>query len=172
VPVVAPAAKPTKVAAAVVPEAQNAPLTDALATRPPRALHTMPSAQPSAKPVAEAPPALKPAAETAPALQPVAKPAKAPKLVKTEPAQIPAKAGGVGLQIGAYKSDAEANAAWTTLSHKHPMVAAYRSAVKKVDLGDKGIWYRLRMEGFADKTAAAAFCDKLKADGGNCFLAR
>jgi len=150
-PAVAPVAappKPTKVAQTVAPEAGNP--GDALATRPPRALHTMPSAQSSAQPVAAA----------APTPKPLAIPAKAPKPVKTETAQAAVTAGGVGLQIGAYKSEADANAAWTSLSHKHPMVAAYRSAVKKVDLGDKGIWYRLRLGTFADKSAAEGFCDK------------
>ena len=78
----------------------------------------------------------------------------------------------MALQIGAYKSEDEANAAWKSFAHKHAMASAYQSDVKKVDLGDKGVWYRLRLGTFADKTAATAFCDKLKADGGNCFLAR
>ena len=51
------------------------------------------------------------------------------------------------------------------------MVSAYSDQIKKVDLGDKGVWYRLRLAGFSDKSAAQAFCEKLKADGGTCFLA-
>jgi len=80
--------------------------------------------------------------------------------------------GGAALQIGAYKSEEEASAAWSAFSRKHAMVSAYSEQVKKVDLGEKGIWYRLRLAGFSDRSAAQAFCEKLKSDGGTCFFAR
>lgn len=76
------------------------------------------------------------------------------------------------LQIGAYKSQADADAAWKTFKSKHPMAGGYSEDVRKADLGDKGIWYRLRMGSFADKSAAASFCEKLKADGGSCLVAK
>jgi hypothetical protein len=52
------------------------------------------------------------------------------------------------------------------------VVAGFSRDVKRVDLGDKGIWYRLRVGSFADKSSADDICTKLKADGGTCFLAR
>jgi cell division protein FtsN len=73
------------------------------------------------------------------------------------------------LQIGSYKSEDEANAAWKSFQAKHPMVGGYEQDIKKVDLGDKGTWYRLRVGAFADKSAAGTFCAKLKADGGDCI---
>lgn len=126
--------------------------------------------------------ATKPPRPLVPANKVEAPPAKT-VVVKTEPvpaagapaapAESPAPSGGsVALQIGAYKSQEEADAAWHAFSAKHPIVGDYQSEVKKVDLGDKGVWYRLRLGTFADKSAASAFCDKLKADGGNCFLAK
>ena len=42
----------------------------------------------------------------------------------------------------------------------------------KADLGAKGTWYRLRIAGFSDKDVASALCDRLKADGGGCFLGK
>src|SRR6202044_976271 len=84
------------------------------------------------------------------------KPAKPVAVATTEPAPAHAGGGSVALQIGAYKSEDEANAAWKSFAHKHTMAGAYQSDVKKVDLGDKGVWYRLRLGTFADKTAAAA----------------
>jgi len=111
-------------------------------------------------------------------------PVPAPKMAALTPAAPPARtapvtaapvaaaAGSAALQIGAYKSEDEASAAWKAFAQKHAMVGAYASKIKKVDLGDKGIWYRLRLAGFSDKGAASAFCDKLKDDGGTCFLAR
>ena len=133
------------------------------------------------KPAESEPPAAKEPAKTEVAQAP--KPAETkPAPVKAAPAETPAPAktaaekpaagGGYVLQIGAYKSDAEANAAWTTYQRKHPIVGGYAPDILKVDLGDKGTWYRVRIGAFADRTAANLFCDKLKADGGGCFLAK
>ena len=61
------------------------------------------------------------------------------------PAQ-PAAAGGSVLQIGAYKSQADADAAWKTYKAKHAaLLAGYSPDVQQVDLGEKGTWYRLRI---------------------------
>ncbi len=102
----------------------------------------------TAKPTALVPPAAAPAAETA------------------------APASGGLLQIGAYKSQAEADAAWNSYKTKHAeLLAGTTSDVKQVDLGAKGTWYRLRVA-TGDKGAAAALCEKLKAEGGVCFPAK
>jgi cytoskeletal protein RodZ len=153
---------PTKVAQAQLPVVQTPP--PVVATKPPRTLHPAVSDSiPALKPATLPPPAPKTAKVETP--KPVA-------VVATEPPPVAHSGAGPALQIGAYKSEDEANAASKAFVHKHAMASAYQFDVKKVDLGDKGVWYRLRLGTFADKTAAAAFCDKLKADGGNCFLAR
>jgi len=96
-----------------------------------------------------------------------------PPAETTETKPAAATSGGAYLlQIGAYKSEDEATAAWHAYQAKHPVVGGYESDIKKVDLGDKGTWYRLRVGSFGDKTSANALCDKLKADGGSCFLAK
>lgn len=88
-------------------------------------------------------------------------------------ASKPVAAGSYLLQIGAYKSQDEAMAAWKTFQAKHtPLLRGFSPDVQRADLGEKGIWYRLRVASFADKSAANALCDKLKADNGACFLAR
>ena len=80
------------------------------------------------------------------------------------------ESGGYVLQIGAYKSQADADAAFKVYKAKHAsLLAGYGPNVQKVDLGEKGTWYRLRIAGFADKDVAAATCDRLKADGGACI---
>ena len=84
----------------------------------------------------------------------------------------PAASGGSVLQIGAYKSQADADTAWKAYKAKHPLAAGYSEDVAKVDLGEKGTWYRLRMAGFGDKDQASATCAKLKAEGGDCMLAK
>jgi cell division protein FtsN len=85
----------------------------------------------------------------------------------------PAATGAYFLQIGAYKSQADAEAAWKTFRARHAtLLAGHGLDVQRVDLGDKGIWYRARAGGFSDRDVAVAMCERLKADGGTCFLAR
>lgn len=111
--------------------------------------------------------------ETA-ALPPVAGAKNTPVAAKPLPAaETTSTTGGAYmLQIGAYKSQEEADAAWKTFKTKHPVAGSYSEDVRRADLGGKGIWYRLRMGSFVDKSAAAAFCEKLKAEGGSCLIAK
>ncbi len=117
------------------------------ATAPPRTLIT-------AGAPAAAPP--KPVATAAPAV-----------------ASAPANGGTTVLQIGAYKSRADADRAWTTYKAKHSsLLAGYSPNVTQADLGEKGTWFRLRIAGFPSRDVASALCDRLKADGGGCFLGK
>ncbi len=142
---------------------------------------TAPVQAPAAKPVVATPapepvkpPPPKPA-QTQTAAVPPPKPAPAPiqPAVETPAATpAPASAGGGLLQIGAYKSEAEANAAWTSYKHKHSsLLGGLSSDVKQVDLAAKGTWYRLRIVA-GSKADAGALCTKLKAEGGDCLLAK
>jgi sporulation related protein len=91
-----------------------------------------------------------------------------------KPAVAAPKTGGAYvLQIGAYKSADEANAAWKTYHAKHvSLLGDDTPDVLKVDLGVKGTWFRLRTGSFSDKAGAQAFCAKLSAEGGACFPAK
>ena len=122
-------------------------------------------------------PAPPPVATKPPAQLGLAKPA--PAAPKTAPAPAatlkPSVAPGSGyaLQIGAYKSNEEAMRAWQVFRGKHAgVLSGYSPDVQRADLGAKGVWYRLRVTPFAGRDAAVALCDRLKADGGACFLAR
>jgi cell division protein FtsN len=185
-PVIRPAPSDTSSKVAATPPTTSGPV----ATAP----QTPPAAKPqAAKPVvvASAPPATysPPAtSDTRVATKPPTKLAAATPPASTEAATPPpqtaqaairamppaakptvAATGAFVLQIGAYKSEDEANAAWKSYQSKHPLVGGYESDIKKVDLGDKGTWYRLRIKSFSDKTEAGNFCAKLKADGGDCI---
>jgi cell division septation protein DedD len=99
---------------------------------------------------------------------PAAKPIAA---VPTPGPASPAAAGGYVLQIGAYKSQADAEAAWKVYKARHAaLLTGYSENVQQVDLGEKGTWYRLRVGGLGDREVALALCDRLKADGGACIL--
>jgi len=90
----------------------------------------------------------------------------------TATGQPVAATGGALLQIGSYKSSAEAMQSWNAFKARHAIAAGYRPDVQKVALGAKGIWYRLRLGGLADKNAAIELCEKLKAQGASCLIAR
>jgi hypothetical protein len=100
--------------------------------------------------------------------------AKAPPAPATKEASAaPARAAATGplLQVGAYESEGIANGAWTSFKARHADVTANLSRdIQKADLGAKGIWYRLRIGPFVDKAAAIAACEKLRAEGGTCFV--
>jgi hypothetical protein len=124
----------------------------------------------------------RPAPQPAPAKQPAAPAvvAQAAAPAATVPAAAPAAAapgpgsavsGKAVLQIGAYETPEIANGAWNTFKARHAAVAAKLAQdVQKADLGAKGTWYRLRVGPFADKTAANAACEKLRSEGGTCFV--
>lgn len=150
-----PTTKPAPAASVVKPQ----PMASAPAAAP---------ASPASPAPASGPPTtltkLVRAAETAPIR---------PSVSPTESATPTAAPTGSGiLQVGSYKSEADANAAWAAYKAKHAsLLAGVSSDVKQVDLGAKGIWYRLRIVA-ADKAAAFALCDKLKAEGAACIPAR
>lgn len=122
----------------------------------------------AAKPAASAP---KQAVAAAPAKKSAAAPTSESTPTPTSPSE-PALVTGVVLQIGSYKSDAEARQSWQTFKSAHDAAAGYRSDVREVHLGAKGTWYRLRIGPFPDKQSALETCRKLKADGASCLLAQ
>ncbi|MFO1249020.1 MAG: SPOR domain-containing protein [Alphaproteobacteria bacterium] len=106
-------------------------------------------------------------------------PTAAPTTVAAAPAPKPAAAapasgGGVVLQIGAYKSRADADTAWKALQGQahSALLSGYSDDVQQADLGEKGTWYRLRIGGLSNREVASALCDRLKADGGACILGK
>jgi len=51
-------------------------------------------------------------------------------------------------------------------------LASLALEVKRADLGDKGIYYRVRIGPFAEKSGANEICQKLKGEGQDCFVAK
>ena len=129
-------------------------------------------------PLQQSPPAQQAAQQDATLAPKETKPEQAPPPVQAATARdadisaTPSKNGGVLLQIGSYKSDSEAMHSWNAFKARHIIAAAYQPDVQKVDLGAKGTWYRLRLGGLADKKSAIVLCERLKAQGGSCIIAR
>jgi len=164
-----PVAAPPKSAAAPAAEVKTPPPAKTVA-----ALIQQANSEPAKPAPAAKPPAAKPAAAPAAAMGPATgAPRPLSASVSAPAASKPAAAGGFVLQIGAFKSQAEAETAWKTYRAKHAaLLSGYSENIQQADLGEKGTWYRLRVGGFADREVASALCDRLKADGGACIPGR
>jgi cell division septation protein DedD len=151
---------------AMPPEAMTAPAAPATA---PMAAMTAPA--PAAKssgpsPVAPTTPAAKPPVAAAVA-------AKAPPAAPPPPAAAAAKGtGGWVVQLGAVHSEAEAKTEWARLKNAHhDQLASLDSDIIRVDLGAKGIFWRVR-GGPLDEAQARLLCAELSKQSQGCIIAR
>lgn len=133
-------------------------------------------AAPAPKPAAATPAPTQPAAKPVvppPAAQPAAKPvAAAPKPPAPKPAApVPAASGGsASVQIGAFSSNALADQGWSDAARIAPGLAAGKGkTVERVERDGKTL-FRTLVTGFGSRADAAAFCEKLKGAGKNCFV--
>ena len=99
--------------------------------------------------------------------------AKSPeiKAVKEEKAPV-VQAGAWQVQLMSSPNKAAAQKSWMEMSNKYDMLKNQPHDITEAYLGAKGIFYRLRVGAFANKSQADAFCSRLKAAGGNCFTAQ
>ncbi|AWK85121.1 SPOR domain-containing protein [Azospirillum thermophilum] len=135
----------------------------------------LPSPPPGGKPAAASQPAAPPAAKApAPAPQ-----AAAPQPTKSEQAKSeqtkPAAAGGSGgwrVQLASVKSETEAAAEWKRLAGKYGgALGGLSFQVARVDLGEKGIFYRVQGGGL-DETRAKSVCAQLRSQNVGCVVVR
>ena len=101
---------------------------------------------------------------------------EAPNVLPNVPAVpvIPVQTAGVGnfvVQIAAFRNAPRAEEEFTKLQVAHPdLLGALRSDIARADLGDRGIYYRLRVGPFQTKDAAGALCTRLKGRGQDCIV--
>ncbi|SDC72515.1 Sporulation related domain-containing protein [Sphingomonas sp. YR710] len=128
------------------------------------------SAPPAAILPPHAAPAAAPATDVAVSTKvapPVAKPAPPkpkPVTVAPEPVAVP-PSGGSTVQLGAFSTEAKANAAWKTLSARFSFLQGLSQSVAPVKSGDKTL-YRLRAGG----GSARDVCAKLRTAGESCTV--
>jgi cell division septation protein DedD len=72
------------------------------------------------------------------------------------------------VQLGSYSTIPIAAANWQALVGHYPMLRRLHPVIVQVDLGSQGIFERLQTGPFPNRTTAAAFCAKLKADNRTC----
>lgn len=83
-------------------------------------------------------------------------------------AAAPATGGKHGIHLASYASEAKAREGWDQLRRRFPDLASLQPDILRVDLGAKGIFYRLRAGSLASAQAAQSVCAKLKAGGQFC----
>lgn len=100
------------------------------------------------------------------------KPASKSSLASIAPAATKAPApaaksisGSEMIQLGAFRSEVDARAAWKKTQGRYSVLASKSPTIVRADLGSKGVFYRLRV---ANVNADAA-CATLKAGGSPCI---
>jgi cell division septation protein DedD len=82
--------------------------------------------------------------------------------------------GGYLVQVSSQKNEADAQASYRALQGKYPgVLGPHSSLVKRVDLGEKGVYYRAFAGPFTSVDQATQLCSSLKAAGGpQCIIQR
>jgi hypothetical protein len=89
------------------------------------------------------------------------------------PAAGPPASGAYYVQVSSQRSEAEAHSAYRDLQAKFPsQLGGKAPAVRQVNLGDKGTFYRTLVGPYASTEQAAQMCASLKAAGGSCIVQR
>ncbi len=118
-------------------------------------------------------------AETEIAPAPIPAPAEEIIMPPTLPAAVAepenrfafAPSGAFVVQIAALRSSEAADAEWGKATRARPqMFRGANKSIQRADLGQKGVFYRLRAGAFESRADASEFCDALKADGGQCIV--
>jgi cell division protein FtsN len=172
--------------AETAPSASGAPEAQAVTPAAPQP-ETAPAPEPAA-PVSQAPapqasePAPQAATVPAPTEEPQnptataePEPAQAPAAEEAAPAEKPAAVkpaskGAYVLQLQALRDEKSARASWAHLTKRYAALSGHALDIERADLGDKGVWYRVRAAGFATKAAATSTCAKLKSAGQDCIV--
>jgi cell division protein FtsN len=97
------------------------------------------------------------------------------RFAATNPVQtVPSGGSGYLVQVSSQKNEADAQASYRALQGKYPSVLGSQSSVvKRVDLGEKGVYYRAFAGPFNSVDQATQVCSNLKAAGGpQCLIQR
>ncbi len=88
-----------------------------------------------------------------------------------QPAPAPSAAGGgYRLQLATSRSEAEAKALWKQVSQAQGL-GGISPQIERVDIGNFGTFYSLRIGPFPDKAESLKVCNALKRSGIDCSLA-
>ena len=75
------------------------------------------------------------------------------------------------VQVSSQRSEDAARATFRDLQTRYPgILGGYNANIQRADLGDRGIYFRVRVGPFASADAQS-LCSALKNAGGDCILA-
>ena len=93
--------------------------------------------------------------------------------VRTASTAPTAGSGAYVVQVSSQRSEADAQSSYRALQGKYPSVLGSRqAAIRKADLGEKGIYYRAMVGPFGSSDEATRLCESLKTAGGQCNVMR
>lgn len=157
--VTAPIAVPTPSAAAPLAEPATVPEESDL----PQSSPVAPAAETAAAPVVTA----------TPEAQPVAPAQSVPSAGTPSTGTIDPLSGDHLIQIAALRSEEAAQAEWQRISSRSTsLLAAYRPVIVRADLGERGIFFRLRAGPLNGRAAADNLCAALAAENIGCLVVR
>ena len=82
-------------------------------------------------------------------------------------------AGDYFVQLASVRSDEGARQEWARLQKAHPaLLGDLALAVQRADLGDRGIYYRIRTGPFPNRATAQDMCAQIKAAKLDCLVVR
>jgi hypothetical protein len=83
----------------------------------------------------------------------------------------PTAASGYVVQISSQASQEAAEATFAGLQRRYPSILSELKAnIQRADLGERGIYYRVRVGPWADRTDAIDVCEALKTAGADCYV--
>lgn len=94
-----------------------------------------------------------------------------PNAATVSPARGDAMSGSHVVQVGAFRSDEEAAAQWSRLERRlGEFVTGKSPHVERADLGNRGVYHRLRIGPFRSSDEAKTYCSGLKERGQDCLV--
>lgn len=93
-----------------------------------------------------------------------------PAPTRVQPALFMRPTGGrFVVQVGAFGSGAVAESAWSRLTSRIAGLRGFDPSIATVVRGG-ATFHRLSVSGFASRSVAVSFCERLRAHGGQCFV--
>lgn len=170
---------PQSLPTAAVPMAEP-PVESEAASEPPEPFTPAPEPPEPAAPPPESPEPVASAPEPAEAATsanaaettaPPAPPAPAVQTAARTPSGAPS--GAYVVQLAALRARDSARPAWARLQKAHPMFLGDKElTIQEVDLGERGIFYRVQAGFFPDRAGASELCQALKARQQDCLVVK
>jgi hypothetical protein len=67
------------------------------------------------------------------------------------------------VRLVSVRSQDQTGQEWSRLQRMYPQLASLQMSVTRVDLGEKGIWFRIHAGPLGDANAASQLCDAITA---------